>query len=581
MPLPRSQPAPKIEAVDPPIITASIPKSEAPQLVHNRLTSLPEPGSRTAVYDISAHTVYLPNGERLEAHSGLGDHMDDPASHRVKMRGVTPPNVYNLTMRDSLFHGVQAIRLNPVDEGSFGRDGILAHSYMLGPNGQSNGCVSFKDYPAFRAQCGAARSIAWSWWRAAAMRRRRFVPPARRRSAAAGASPPPPRARPSPRRSGPSPAPSDRGHWNARRTPCYGRITLGAPVCNKTSFWSAAFPSTRPKRCSATFGKPLGAALKTMPDGEVGPRKHWISRIHYQVLSGHPELEAVQRPAPENGVERLFPRNAADSWLFKVKDGVERVRFGDPGWRIGYARDAINSYFVFKTLREKGELARHLRFQVSLASVNSALPPRIFPNTADIAKVRPGYTEALRGRGRHHRRSTSRTRISPSNGIARPRCRTPMARSPGYSADGAIERNVAQFRTLSPRIPETRRARLPLLLRHARRLAALCAGRSVRHRRARQRHRRGVGPPRRLDSHSGAARCEEAFFAPLKNLKPSGARVYLGAIHQWTVSRSALRTARKFLPEFGLAAYCGFGRIPPADMPAVLNEHLQAIKAAG
>jgi hypothetical protein len=31
----------------------------------------------------------------------------------------------------------------------FGRDGILAHSYMLGPNGQSNGCVSFRDYPAF------------------------------------------------------------------------------------------------------------------------------------------------------------------------------------------------------------------------------------------------------------------------------------------------------------------------------------------------------------------------------------------------------------------------------------------------
>jgi hypothetical protein len=148
--LPRSRPAPKIEATDAPLTTASIPMSESPQPAPNRLTSLPEPGSRTAVYDISAHTVYMPNGERLEAHSGLGDRMDDPASHRVKMRGVTPPNTYNLTMRESLFHGVQAIRLNPVDEGKmFGRDGILAHSYMLGPNGQSNGCVSFKDYPAF------------------------------------------------------------------------------------------------------------------------------------------------------------------------------------------------------------------------------------------------------------------------------------------------------------------------------------------------------------------------------------------------------------------------------------------------
>ena len=30
-----------------------------------------------------------------------------------------------------------------------GRAGILAHSYMLGPSGQSNGCVSFSDYPEF------------------------------------------------------------------------------------------------------------------------------------------------------------------------------------------------------------------------------------------------------------------------------------------------------------------------------------------------------------------------------------------------------------------------------------------------
>jgi len=31
----------------------------------------------------------------------------------------------------------------------FGRTGLLAHTYMLGPNGDSNGCVSFKDYYAF------------------------------------------------------------------------------------------------------------------------------------------------------------------------------------------------------------------------------------------------------------------------------------------------------------------------------------------------------------------------------------------------------------------------------------------------
>jgi hypothetical protein len=106
--------------------------------------------SHTAIYDISAHTVYLPNGERLEAHSGLHGYMDDVRSVHLKSRGPTPPNVYELKLRENLFHGVQAIRLNPVDgRKMYGRAGILAHPFMLGPDGQSNGCVSLKDYPAF------------------------------------------------------------------------------------------------------------------------------------------------------------------------------------------------------------------------------------------------------------------------------------------------------------------------------------------------------------------------------------------------------------------------------------------------
>lgn len=105
---------------------------------------------KTAIYDISSKTVLMPNGQRLEAHSGLGDHMDDPRSMHLKNRGVTPANVYNLRMREALFHGVRAIRMIPVNESRmFGRDGILAHTYMLGPRGDSNGCVSFKDYDIF------------------------------------------------------------------------------------------------------------------------------------------------------------------------------------------------------------------------------------------------------------------------------------------------------------------------------------------------------------------------------------------------------------------------------------------------
>jgi hypothetical protein len=104
----------------------------------------------TAVYDISAHTVYLPDGTKLEAHSGRGGRLDDPHYVHERMRGATPPNVYDLALREKTFHGVQALRLKPVGGGdTFGRSGLLAHTYMLGPKGESNGCVVFKNYNAF------------------------------------------------------------------------------------------------------------------------------------------------------------------------------------------------------------------------------------------------------------------------------------------------------------------------------------------------------------------------------------------------------------------------------------------------
>ncbi len=115
-------------------------------------TSSPSPvtaSGGTAVYDIAAHTVTLPSGERLEAHSGLGPYFDDPGHVHIRMRGATPPAVYDLKLRESLFHGVQALRLTPVSGSTYGRSGLLAHTFMLGQRGDSNGCVSFRNYRAF------------------------------------------------------------------------------------------------------------------------------------------------------------------------------------------------------------------------------------------------------------------------------------------------------------------------------------------------------------------------------------------------------------------------------------------------
>jgi hypothetical protein len=129
-------------------VTASIPDT----LSQNPMRGGSPPyDKQTAVYDIAAKTVYLPDGTKLEAHSGLGDKLDDVRYAHVRMQGVTPPHIYELKPREALFHGVPALRLTPIggQDKIFNRDGLLAHTYMLGARGDSNGCVSFKDYYAF------------------------------------------------------------------------------------------------------------------------------------------------------------------------------------------------------------------------------------------------------------------------------------------------------------------------------------------------------------------------------------------------------------------------------------------------
>jgi len=341
-----------------------------------------------------------------------------------------------------------------------------------------------------------------------------------------------------------------------------------------------SIPLDTPEDVFRDFGAPLGQYLFAMPDGEVGPRRHWISRVHYQVLAAHPELEVVQRPAPdENGVERQFPRGPADSWWFKVKDGVTRVRFGDPGWRLGYARDALNSYFVFKTMKERGLLPARLRFQVSVPMVNSVLPPRIFPDQNDLAKIRPGYADAIQAE-----LATIVEKIPAQELAIQWDCSTELQDAygaiPGYPLEGAIDRNLAEVGALSPHIPPN-----VALGYH------FCFGTLG-------------GWPRFQPDDLGQAvklangfisasgrkvdwihipvldRSDDAFFAPLQNLQPRGARVYLGMIHNMARFKDRLAAARKYIADFGLGGYCGFGRMSVAELPGVLADHLAAVDIA-
>ncbi|HEU0164240.1 MAG TPA: hypothetical protein VFQ54_04290, partial [Thermomicrobiales bacterium] len=72
-------------------------------------------------------------------------------------------------------------------------------------------------------------------------------------------------------------------------------------------------------------------------------------------------------------------------------------------------------------------------------------------------------------------------------------------------------------------------------------------------------------------------RDDEAFFAPLANVPwPADTEVYLGLIHHEDGVEGAERRAKaaeKFVPNFGVATECGFGRGPRERTPGLLDLH--------
>ena len=212
----------------------------------------------------------------------------------------------------------------------------------------------------------------------------------------------------------------------------------------------------------------------------------------------------------------------------------------------------------------------HLRFQIALPSVNSAVPPRIFRDPDDVAIVRAGLEVAMA-----EEIATIVERIPAEDLAIQWDCTTEM--QDAYSGDeGAIARNLAALARLSPLVPE--RAGLGY---------HLCFGTLGGWPRFGPDHLAGAvrtanalvaGSGRRVDwLHVPTLdRTEDGYYAALAGLEPRGARVYLGLIHNMARFPERLAAARKALPDFGLAAYCGLGREPLSASDRVLADHLRA-----
>ncbi len=326
-----------------------------------------------------------------------------------------------------------------------------------------------------------------------------------------------------------------------------------------------------------TFGGPLGPYLPAMPDGEVGERRSWVNRFCYLVYSGHRDLETLHRPPDLNGVEQLLPVKREDSWKFRVRPGVKEVRFGMPGLRLGYARDATASYFVFKTLREKGVLPPDMRFQISIPMVNSVVRTLYFPEPGDIDKIRPGFEEALAAE-----LAVIVRRIPAKDLAIQWDCAWETAAVYGGKgvpeSEAKIETHIAPVRRLTALLPPDVALGFhfcfgtfggwPSFTPPDFGRAVELINASIE---AAGRRTDWVHIPT-LD------RADPAHYTPFKELQTGDARIYLGMIHNMESLARRIEAAHRVIPNFGLAAYCGFGRTPPEQLPQILEDHLKAVE---
>jgi hypothetical protein len=74
---------------------------------------------------------------------------------------------------------------------------------------------------------------------------------------------------------------------------------------------------------------------------------------------------------------------------------------------------------------------------------------------------------------------------------------------------------------------------------------------------------------------------DRSFFRPLADLEPGDARVFLGIVLPIDGIPGLLRrhaTAARYLSDFGVAMYCGFGRQPGADGTETMREHAHVVR---
>jgi len=323
----------------------------------------------------------------------------------------------------------------------------------------------------------------------------------------------------------------------------------------------------------------FGDMVFALPDGETGPRAAWVGYERERLARPNPDVVVVQETASPTGI----PRHAYETPVFGIRDGVTELHF-DSWPRID---DAIDSYRRFRALRDDGVIPGGLRFQVGLPFPASALNAFKADFAADYPVAERGFEKLV---ARELTRLTDA--IPPGDLAIQWDCAYETQDIEGvlaWTSEGAWDRFAGPVTRLTRLIPdevlvgyhlcygtfpewpmyETRD--YGVLVRMAN-FAVANSGRPV--------DWLHLAGPRYLRSE------DRSFFRPLVDLEPGSARVFLGIVLPLDGVEGLKRrhaTASRYIADFGVAMYCGFGRQRGEDWTETLREHrrvAQSIRSA-
>ncbi len=319
----------------------------------------------------------------------------------------------------------------------------------------------------------------------------------------------------------------------------------------------------------------FGDLVFALPDGETGPRAAWVGYERERLTRSHPDVVVVEETDSPTGI----PRHAYETPVFAVRPGVSELHF-DSWPRID---DAIDSYHQFRGLRAEGAIPHHTRFQIGLPFPSSAMNAFKADFTAHYPIAARAYEELV---ARELRRLLEV--IPPEDLAIQWDCAyetQDIENVLAWTDEGAWERFAGPVRRLTPLIPDGVLVGYHLCygtfpewpMYEARDYAVLVrmANYAVAHS-GRPVDWLHLAGPRYLRSE------DKNFFRPLVDLEPGSARVFLGIVLPLDGIPGLRRrhaTASRYLDDFGVAMYCGFGRQPGQDGMQTMREHRRVVSS--